>query len=161
MRRFATAVLLAAVVVAAYPPAGTPESVRPCRADNLRAKLFLNGANGSLLGGVRVTNRTGKPCSVAGLPRGRLSVATKQHYVTVRRLAGGGLPGSGPATVLRSGGSATTYMQWWNWCRKTTPRIVLMLPRSGGKLRLRPHGTPRCDARGELSTLVVTPFRKA
>ena len=96
----------------------------------------------------------------AGLPKARLSIATKAHYATVRKLGAGGLPGSGPATVLQSGWSATTYLQWWNWCRRTTPRIVLTLPRRAGTLRFRPHDTPRCAARSKVTTLVVTPFRK-
>jgi hypothetical protein len=162
VRRLAVLTVLAAALVAAWPAAGTPGSVRPCRASYLRASLFLNGATGSLIGGVRVTNRTEKACSVAGLPRARLVGAGKTHYATVFHIGGrGGLPGSGPASVLRSGWSATTYMQWWNWCRQTRPRIVLVLPRRGGTLRFRPHGTPRCDARGQRTTLVVTPFRKA
>ena len=52
-------------------------------------------------------------------------------------------------------------MQWWNWCRKTRPAIVLVLPRSGGTLRFHPQGAPRCDAPAKVTTLVVTPFRKA
>jgi hypothetical protein len=155
--------VLAAVLVSAWPAAGAPKSVRQCRASYLRASLFLQGASGSMLGGVRVTNRTGKACTIAGLPKARLAgVVRKTHYATVFHLGGrGGLPGSGPATVLHSGWSATTYMQWWNWCRKTRPTIVLVLPRKGGTLRLHPQGTPRCDAPAKVTTLVVTPFRKA
>ena len=94
----------------------------------------------------------------AGAPLG----ARKTHYATVFHLGGrGGLPGSGPAGVLHSGWSATTYMQWWNWCRKTRPAIVLVLPRKGGTMRLHPQGAPRCDAPAKVTTLVVTPFRKA
>jgi hypothetical protein len=154
--------VLAAVLVAAWPAAGAPKSVRQCRASYLRASLFLNGATGSMLGGVRITNRTGRACTIAGLPRARLAGARNTHYATVFHLGGrGGLPGSGPAGVLHSGWSATTYMQWWNWCKKTRPSIVLVLPRKGGTLRLHPQRTPRCDARGKVTTLVVTPFRKA
>ena len=162
MRRFAFFTLLAAATLAAWPAAGTPKSVRQCRASYLRASLFLNGATGSLLGGVRVTNRTGKACSIAGLPKARLAGVRKKHYATVFHLGGrGGLPGSGPANVLHSGWSATTYMQWWNWCKKSKPTIVLVLPRRGGTLRLHPQGTPRCDAPKSVTTLVVTPVRKA
>ncbi len=162
MRLFAVLAVLAAAVAAAWPAAGTPKSVRQCRASYLRASLFLNGATGSLVGGVRVTNRTGQACSIAGLPRARLAGARKTHYATVFHLGGrGGLPGSGPAGVLHSGWSATTYMQWWNWCSPTKPSIVLVLPRKGGTMRLHPQGTPRCDAPAKVTTLVVTPFRKA
>ena len=162
MRRLAVLAVLAAIVATAWPAAGTTKSVRQCRASYLRASLFLNGATGSLLGGVRVTNRTGKACSIAGLPKARLAGVHKMHYATVFHLGGrGGLPGSGPAKILHSGWSATTYMQWWNWCGKRRPTIVLVLPRKGGTLRLKPQGTPRCDAPRSVTTLVVTPFRKA
>jgi hypothetical protein len=162
VRRLAILTVAAAAVLAAWPAAGTPASVRQCRASYLRASLFLNGSTGSLIGGVRVTNRTGKACSLVGLPRARLAGARRSHYATVFHLGGrGGLPGNGPAGVLHSGWSATTYMQWWNWCRPTKPSIVLVLPRKGGTIRLHPQGAPHCDAPAEVTTLVVTPFRKA
>src|SRR5262249_35839586 len=54
------------------PRVAEPALAPPCREDVLRGKLFLQGATGSLVGGVTVRNVGRVACSVLGRPHARL-----------------------------------------------------------------------------------------
>src|SRR5258707_15655487 len=51
------------VKASAHPPLAAP-----CRAGDLHAQLFLQGATGSLVGGVDLRNAGTRACSLLGLP---------------------------------------------------------------------------------------------
>jgi hypothetical protein len=127
----------------------------------LRAELELQGATGSLVGGVVVTNRGSRPCSLLG-------------GVEVRFLDGSDPAGvkrtSLPATTaepgvphpslhaLRPGESAFARISWSNWCGEPTPKtLALTLP--AGEIDLRVDGASRCDAPTNPSTLSIGPLQ--
>ena len=52
------------VKASAHPPLALP-----CRGSTLRAQVFLQGATGSLVGGVNLLNAGSAPCSLLGWPK--------------------------------------------------------------------------------------------
>jgi len=145
-----------------------------CRAANLHAPLFLQGATGSLVGGVTLTNR-GRACALLGWPRaafaGSAAQATKWQ---VRRVASSFEPPNpladppGSLRALSRGKSARVALVWSNWCgpgseaagssRERPTALVLSLA-SKTRLRLPLTRAPRCDSPTTPSKLTVEPFR--
>jgi hypothetical protein len=158
--------------VAAHPPIAPA-----CRARDLHARLFLQGATGSLVGGVELTNAASSPCSLLGRPRisltGPAAARTPWH---VRRIArSSGPPDAlvdppGSLRSLRPGKSAVVSLYWSNWCGPgsrpaggpgTPPAGVEIRPPGGGSLVLPVARAPRCDAPLFWSVLSVAPFAPA
>jgi hypothetical protein len=155
--------LLAAVVpwVAAVPPAPVaPRTDRPCAAGSLRAELGLQGATGSLAGGVVFTNRGPRPCSLLGPVRAQLVGGRDRAGVRLRAApAEPSQPGVPHPWLraLRTGDSAFLRIWWSNWCGRPRP-AALGVAVGGLSFRLPLQGTARCDAPGAASTLSVGPL---
>jgi hypothetical protein len=64
-----------------------PPLAAPCRAGRLHAHLFLQGATGSLLGGVELTNAGHAPCSLLGWPQLSFTGAAASTRWQIKRLA--------------------------------------------------------------------------
>jgi hypothetical protein len=154
-------------------PAHPPLKPR-CRAANLRAQLFLQGATGALVGGVTLTNR-GPACALLGWPRVSLAgPAAKTTRWWVRRVAstgGASDPLADPPGSLRAlgrGRSARVGVVWSNWCGPGSspagssgqrPSALLLGLASRTIVRLPLARAPRCDAPSSPSKLLVAPFR--
>jgi hypothetical protein len=157
------------VTASAHPPLAAP-----CRADRLHAHLFLQGATGSLVGGVELTNAAGSPCSLLGRPRlsftGPSATATR---VRIKRLARSPEPPDvladppGSLRALAPGKSASVSLFWSNWCRPGNPGGGnTSTPPDGLRIALASHTglvvplaqAPRCDQPQAPSTLSVAPF---
>ena len=155
---------------------------RACRSSDLHASLFLQGATGSLVGGVTLRQIGRTPCALVGQPSvrfaGKAARRTRWRIHTMHVL--GGVDPSAivlPRSSLRSmrpDEEAFVQMVWSNWCGPDSqpasgpgpaPRaIVLSLPRGGGEFRLRTQDrpiAPRCDVPGWPSNLGVTVFLPA
>jgi hypothetical protein len=147
--------------IPAVPPASVvPPLAAPCAVSSLHASLELQGATGSLAGGVILTNRGARPCSLLGPIRARFLGGVDRSGVRTTALA---RLRPEPATYpslrsLRTGESAFVDIWWSNWCGTPPPaRLALTLP--AGELQLRVEGSARCDTPGRPSTLGVGPLQ--
>ena len=150
-----------------------PQLAPACAAGALRAHLFLQGATGSLVGGVNLFNAGSRPCSLLGWPvvslTGASALATPLQVRHTRRSA---VPPDlladppGSLRALRSGRSASISLWWSNWCGSAPVAGSPVMPPAGLKLSFA-SGTslvmplaqaPRCDAPTLPSSLSVGPF---
>jgi hypothetical protein len=134
-----------------------------CRASQLSASSYWNGAAGTLINFFTIANRSGGSCS---LPLRGPAVVLLWHgsVLDVEQSTPndkfGFAPHARPLRILEPGGKAAVYMQWSNWCG---------WPRSGltTSVALRFHdgllvtatnvrGQPPCLNRAEPSVLVVS-----
>lgn len=151
-----------------------PPLVAPCRADRLHAHLFLQGATGSLVGGVDLTNAGRSACSLLGWPRlsftGATAAATR---VRIKRLARPPQPPDvladppGSLRALAPGKSASVSLFWSNWCGPGNPGGGnASTPPDGLRIAFASHTSlvvplaqaPRCDQPQAPSSLSVAPF---
>jgi Protein of unknown function (DUF4232) len=154
-----------------------PRLAPPCRAGAVRAQLELQGASGSLVGPVRLTNIGSKRCSLVGRPFvsfvGPAAAATRWR---VRRLPTSPAPPdvlADPPGSLRAfapGKVAALSLEWSNWCgpgsqptgRSGTPPTGLRLRLPGGASLVMPlQAAPRCDVPHDPSLLLVGTFAPA
>jgi hypothetical protein len=159
-----------------HPPKASthPPLAAPCRADQLHAHLFLQGATGSLVGGVDLTNAGSSPCSLRGWPRvsftGAAAATTRSRIKRIARLP---VPPDviadprGSMRALGPGKSAHVSLVWSNWCGPgsqpaggsgTPPAGIRIGFASGTSLVVPVAHAPRCDAPEDPSTLSVRPF---
>jgi Domain of unknown function (DUF4232) len=147
------------VEASAHPPLAPP-----CRAASLAAHLFLQGATGSLVGGVDLTNRARKPCSLLGRPRasflGQAAQTTKWRVLAAPATPGpadvlADPPGSLRALAPRKTASVSLF--WSNWCGQPPARLELGLA-SGTSVVVPLSRAPRCDQPQSPSTLSVGLF---
>jgi hypothetical protein len=141
-----------------------PPLARSCRAGDLHAHLFLQGATGSLAGGVRLTNKGPSACALLGRPHivftGGGASSTR---VTLKKLARSPAPPDvladppGSLRALQPGKSAGIWLFWSNWCGARPDGIDIALP-NGSDLTVPVADAPRCDAQQSPSVLSVTPF---
>jgi hypothetical protein len=151
-----------------------PPLAAPCRARNLRAHLFLQGATGSLVGGVNLVNTGSRPCSLLGWPTVSLAgSATAGEQWRVKRLAASPSPVEaiadppGSLQALRPGKAAGTAIVWSNWCGPGStpagspgvpPTKLLLGLMSGTTIAIPLTHAPRCDQPNDPSTVSVGPF---
>jgi hypothetical protein len=151
-----------------------PPLASPCRASDLHAHLFMQGATGSLVGGVELRNAGARPCSLLGWPTVSFAGggATGERW-QVKKLAASRAPldvladPPGSLRALQPGKSAGVSLFWSNWCGPgATPTgsggalpgsIVLRLA-SGTSISIPVAHAPRCDAPQVPSTLSLGPF---
>lgn len=151
-----------------------PPLAPPCRAGDLRPRLFLQGATGSLVGGVDLRNGGPRSCSLVGHPTVSFTgAAAAQETWRVHLLAASPAPTDvladppGSLRALAPGKSATVALSWSNWCgpgatptgSPGAPPDALALRLAGGTTLAVPlTRAPRCDQRQVPSTLAVGPF---
>jgi uncharacterized protein DUF4232 len=150
---------------------GSASVVSPmCVPADLRATAGLQGATGSELGGISVTNASHRTCALPVTPQ--VSLVWHGRKLAVRQVAfpPGWLRseyphGSTRVRLLKSRRTAFVVLQWWNWCGPQPwgrgylqGFVQLRLPgRPGGIMaRLRETAAPYCNR--PPSTLRVSPF---
>ena len=158
------------VKASAHPPLAAP-----CRGSALRAQLFLQGATGSLVGGVNLLNAGSVPCSLLGWPTLSFTgAAASVTPVRVKKLSRSPTPPDvladplGSLRALAPGKSASVLLWWSNWCGPGSiptgsssgmPPDELKLTLARGTSVLVPlTQAPRCDAPKQPSLLSVGPF---
>jgi hypothetical protein len=151
-----------------------PPPAPPCRAGDLRTRLFLQGATGSLVGGVDFRNAGPSSCSLVGHPTVSLvGAAAAQEKWHAHLLAASPAPPDvladppGSLRALAPGKSASVALFWSNWCgpgatptgSPGTPPDALTFGLASGTTVVVPlTAAPRCDAPQDPSTLSVGPF---
>jgi hypothetical protein len=151
-----------------------PPLASACQASNLRARLFLQGATGSLVGGVDLRNVGPTPCALVGWPTisfsGAAAVTTRWQ---AKKLASSPAPPDvladppGSLRALKPGKSAMVSLFWSNWCGPgtdptgasgTPPDAIELALASGTSITVPVGKAPRCDAGQDPSIVSVGPF---
>ncbi len=143
----------------AVPPAmPVPPDAPPCVAASLAADFEVQGATGSLAGGVILANGAGAPCSLLGPVTVRFLDGSDPAGLTPYPLEPDPPDAGVPLPSLRAlgPGEAAFVRVWWsNWCGDPAPtRIGFRLP-SGDELTFPLSRSARCDAPAAPSTLGV------
>jgi hypothetical protein len=134
-----------------------PPLASPCRAADLEATVFLQGAGGAMVGGVTLTNAGFTACSLVGRPK--ISLAGTRTWPMP-------LPRPAPEVVrdpmsslraLRPKRRARFALHWSNWCARRPATATIALP-GGDRLRLWLGQPPRCESAASPSALGVSPF---
>jgi hypothetical protein len=157
------------VKASAHPPLAPA-----CTAGALHAELFLQGATGSLVGGVNLLNTSSAPCSLLGWPTVSFTGAAAASVpLQVRQLPRSPEPPDvladpvGSLRALAPGKSASAWLWWSNWCgpgsvpagSPGTPPDGLELVFQGGSSLIVPLAqAPRCDAPQAPSSLQLGPY---
>jgi hypothetical protein len=146
-----------------------PPTTDACSATDLRATTALQGAAGSLVGAIHVTNTVSTSCTLTGRPTVTIRSSTGQPLaVTVRDVEPQwqadktARPQGWPAVRLQPGSMAAIRIAWSNACPQLSgpARWTLNLG-AGGTLEVSdPDRTPPppCNGPTEPSTLQVGPF---
>jgi hypothetical protein len=147
---------------------GSPVGAPPlCHSSDLSTTAGLNGATGTMLGPVTLTNIGGSACSLpTGRPRVR--IVWQGRVLPARETGGKNFAPAPPVHILAPHARAAIFIDWSNWCGKpgtgTVIRPTFQLRWADGlgvnavdSPALTP---PRCNAAGtEAAILVSAPER--
>jgi hypothetical protein len=159
-------------VTSGGPPSGGAHA-RPCTPGELGATASLEGAAGSVLGEIRVTNRGDQTCTLRGRPILTIvdangeTVAVQAVETAPRwKVDRDPVPEGWPVVQLPPRSAAAVRIRWTNACPQLTDPVSwsLDLPGKGGRLEVAGTDTapiPPCNGPGEPSTLEVGPFEPA
>jgi Protein of unknown function (DUF4232) len=123
-------------------PKPTPVPTPVCTSTMLTAKVTgWQGAMGSQIATVKLTNAATATCKLRGTPRLQLVDAGGHILIDSKTLGAAGLPHVSPGDktwLLAHNGWVTTMVQVANYCGTTTPvlptTVAFYLPSSGGRL---------------------------
>jgi Protein of unknown function (DUF4232) len=146
-------------------PAGKP-SRTACRPSGLRATVSLQGATGSLLGGIRLRNAGSKTCTLRGRPlvelrdaNGVLLDARERAVPPQWKQLGAPRPPGWPTVRLAPRGKAQVFVQLRNWCVVPARAVFfhVYLPGAGERVVAPARITLRCDAPQQPVELAIGP----
>lgn len=137
-------------------PGPTPTAIPACTSAQLTAVVTMwEGAMGSQIASIRLTNAASAACSLRGTPGLQLVDAGGHVLIDSKAAGADGLPHVSPgdrAVVLARDGSASTMVRVAEYCRSLTPvmptTVAFLLPSDGGRLVARPGpggGVPPCN----------------
>lgn len=151
-------------------PTSPPTSTLACTAGDLRAFASWQGAMGSVLGPIELTNHTAAACtlqgravvrltSAAGDPLSPQVVAVPPQWKVDRKAA----PHGWPLVTLRPGATAAIRISWSNECPQLSSPARWTVDLGGGRGTLVVASTtgsfpPPCNGTAEPSILEVGPF---
>ena len=143
------------------------DHARPCRVSQLRMRISLQGATGTLAGGILAVNTSPFPCLLNGRPRitlelpdGRAVPSAQSQAPPLWRHQRRKPPRGWPIVRLAHDGKAQAMIVFRNWCGPPDQRVRfnIRLPNNGGELPLEARIRLRCDRPGEPVGLRVGPF---
>jgi hypothetical protein len=147
-----------------------PASNAPCIAADLRAKAALEGAAGSVLGSIDLTNIGAGTCTLEGRPILTLS-SSPGHEVPLQvvdvapqwQADGSPSPYGWPVVSLPPGSAAAIRVRWTNPCPQLTDPAIWTVDLGSGRGTLDVSGAdatspPPCNGPATPSTLEVGPF---
>lgn len=141
-------------------------SPRACRASALRSSVRWQGATGSLLGSIRVTNVGERACALRGVPTVELrdanGVLLNVHQAAAKPLwkqLGAARPSGWPTVQLPAHGAAQVFVQLRSWCITGVKPLFFRtyLPGVGEAIPAPVRITLRCDVPGQPARLAVGP----
>ena len=150
-------------------PKPSPSVTPPCDSSSLRATLALQGAAGSRVGSISVTNTSPTQCTLEGTPTIALYDATGQPVTSGVTYSSSSpswqvnaspTPRGWPTVTLDPNGSASVRIGWSNWCGQGTPSWKMSTP-DGGTIDIagvNAVSTPPCNGPGMPSRIDVGPF---
>jgi hypothetical protein len=149
------------------PSAATP-STTSCTSADLRATAALDGAAGSVVGSIELTNAGAGTCTLSGRPRLTLTSPTQgplspavSEVLAQWQVDGTQAPAGWPVVTLRPGAVASIRVRWSNPCPQLTSPVVWHVHPGDGGGGLEVAGAeaiPSCLGSGQPSTLDVGPF---
>jgi hypothetical protein len=160
------------VVTSPPPTSPPPAAVTACTGSQLRAVGSMQGAAGSLEGGVSFTNFSDRTCTVQGRP-GLVLLDQNHHLVTGYTLSSSPpgwkanaspKPAGWPVVKLRPGASAMVRIRWSNWCPQGRAAPLWRFPGLGGGSVDVVNGmemAPPCNGPGQPATIEEGPFEAA
>lgn len=143
-------------------------SASSCTAADLRATASLQGAAGSVIGSIDLTNFSSKTCTLTGRPVialfssvGRALTVQLVDVAPQWRADGSPRPKTWPVVNLRPGAAAAIRVRWTNACPQLSHPARWKVGLSGGTVDV--FGTdgtfpPPCNGSAEPSTLEIGPF---
>lgn len=142
-------------------PSPTFSPAPSCLASDLSGTVSLEGAAGSFVGSILVTNESARPCSLEGRPAIRI-IDTEGRLLDVQQEATAPWwevnetdpPPSWPVVMLEPGGTAQVRTSWSNYCGDQQPATWEVVFRGQETLTLPDPGfTPMCSG-PELDSLI-------
>jgi hypothetical protein len=157
---------------------GDSPSVQPtpssdlCTPGHLRAVGSIQGAAGSRVGSISLTNFSDKPCTLEGTPEIQLldenlnPITSGVTFGTTPagwEADGSPEPAGWPVVTLAPGDSASVRIDWSNWCPdgRAAPLWRVGIPGSGTVDVINGMDSetpPPCNGQGQPSTIDVGPF---
>ena len=153
-------------------PSTIPVEVHGCAEEDVVAESSLEGATGSLAGGIFITNVGTVPCVLIGPPstvelrseHGALDVELR-----IYRSLRADNSEAAPPVLLEPGGKAESFVLWSNWCAGELSNLEMLVTLPDGNRPIvtvpesiqgtGPVTTPRCDNPAAKSGLGVFAFR--
>jgi len=140
-----------------------------CTSGQLRAVGSLQGAAGSRIGKIDVTNFSDKTCTLSGRPTITLLDSNLKPItsgVTITNSAPGWQvnrspqPAGWPVVTLAPGKVASVRLRWSNWCRSSAPLWHLGIPGSStvNVYGMESDSAPPCNGPGLPSIIERGPF---
>ncbi len=169
----AMGVFVGVVAVDAGGDAAASSPAHPlCRANQLRGSIGLQGAVGSLAGGITFGNTARASCVLRGYPRITLRGADGRHIRTTESLGPPWWrlvsekpkpPHGWPLVLLQPKRKALVRVNLQNWCGKNGERVAftVWLPARGGKLHVSTAISLACYAPDSPANLNFGPFEPA
>lgn len=142
---------------------------QPCTAVDVLAESNLEGATGSLAGGIVVTNDGVAACILSGPPRS-VELRSGDDVLDIALTTYPGLLAdsleAAPPILLEPGDKARSFINWTNWCAGSLPSLEMqvVLPDGSDPMFVAlesgsgPATTPRCDNPAAPSSLGVFAF---
>lgn len=157
------------VAIPESPPTVAPTSTG-CAASDLKGKVSLEGAMGSVEGSIDLTNVGGATCTLTGRPAVSISDA-QGNEVRVQvtesepqwKANAAPQPQGWPVVTLHPGSAASVRVRWSNACPQLSGPVSWKIDLGNGAGTLDPSSAdasfvPPCNGPTEPSTLEVGPF---
>jgi len=153
-------------------PSSSPSALaQPCTSAELRAVASLEGAAGSRLGTIDLSNLSGTTCTLTGTPvitlldQNLQPITAGVDFTSTEptwQVNASPQPPGWPVVTLAPGGVASVRTGWSNWCPdgRAAPLWRVAIPGSG-EVDVNGIGSvspPPCNGPGQPSTIQVGPF---
>jgi hypothetical protein len=141
------------------------DHTRGCRASDLgHGVVFMQGATGQMIGGVRVRDTSARACTLTGFPTLTL-IAHGGTEIPARRERAGSVVGQPrwpgyPLVLLRPGQDAFVPFIWDEYCGRARLGAVRLAWR-GWAVTVPARGAPECNPPPSRSSLAVGRFQPA
>lgn len=144
-------------------PSPAPGSTPLCQPADLDVSSNSIGATGALMLGITLTNKSKNPCTLSNPPQVTLlDNSNKPLDIQISSAPADQTPPAPTQAQIAGGESVILSLVWHNYCQ-TLPQdsLTVRLALSTGQnldVAMKLLSEPRCDAKNESSTLIVSPY---